>query len=149
MKNFSFVITKSAVFQEVALNTAYTGAKADSDKPIFSRVSTIDADDELLSRLWRNATGELIEKLREFIDSSQVSETGLTINMKLSNAYDESLSPVVEADVFAFFVAAVTAEWMAFALPSLADDWRTKAAELLNRILANICYRKKPSRSLL
>lgn len=148
MKNINISIAKAEVFEDVSLSTAYTGAKTDVSKDFFLRVATDKADIDILDRFWRITCSCITEKLKDFIRSSDFSGQSLNLSLELSSAYDEALTPAVEKDLFAFISAAITTRWFTMTFPERASEWETLSSSLLSRVIANLCHRKKPSRTL-
>ena len=147
MKFIKIFIAKADVFKEVSLNTAYTGAKSATENGLFDRVATINADSPILSRFWVQACGEVTEKLKGMIVASESFSEALSVSLELSGAYDDSLTPSVEADLSAAIAAGVTARWMRLSFPDKASEWEAQSAHLLHRAFAKLCHRKKPTRT--
>lgn len=49
--------------KEVAITTAYTGAKMDSDEKAQHRISTVDEDESHLERFWEECRADLCQEL--------------------------------------------------------------------------------------
>lgn len=148
MKILTIIITKDNVFEDVSLASAYTGAKTDDDSGVnFNRIATIDADNNLLSRFWIQACGIVTDKLKSFIMASEINENSIKLTLELSGAYDDSMSPSVEKDVFSAMTAGVTAQWFAITFPERTKEWDEKSAALLNRAFAKLCHRRRPKRA--
>ena len=59
--NVILSISKSAVFNEVAQTTSYTGAKMDDDANAYERITTVDEDQSELKRFWDESRAEVAQ----------------------------------------------------------------------------------------
>lgn len=143
MIKIEIIVEKSAVFDIVALNSAYGDASA-SDKT--DRIITLQSDDGLLSGFWRERCGMVTEKLRGFITASTLSADRMNLTLELSSAYDEALTDSMKEDLFKSITSGVTAAWFRFTLRDRAEEWERQSAELLDRAFSKLCHRKKPLR---
>lgn len=132
--------------ESVALATAYTGAKSVDDNA-YDRVATVDADASLLNSCWDKVCGRVAEKLQPFLSSSETGEEEFTLNLEVSGAYCDSLTPSVNSDLQACLTSGIIAEWFRFACPTKTPEWETESHCLLNRAFSKLCSRKKPRRS--
>ena len=139
-------ISKSAILDEVSLNSEYAGVKTPGETGLYDRVATVEADSLLLSRFWTEMCGEITDRLHDFITSSSISEDLFSLNLELSNAYDPSLTQSVIDDLRGATAAGVTGRWFRFTFPDRADAWTEKAASHLAKAYAKLCHRRKPVR---
>lgn len=56
-------IIKEDVMREVAVTTAYTGGKMDSDEKALQRISTVDEDEGHLERFWEESRTDICQEL--------------------------------------------------------------------------------------
>ena len=117
MKYIKIEIKQNEIFEEVSLATAYTGAKTESDKAFYERVATINCDDTLLRRFWNQACGIVTARFKNFIRESEIKEDLLMLNLELSNAYDDAMTPSVKSDLFSAMAAIVTERWFRITCP--------------------------------
>lgn len=146
MKNIEIIISKTEVLEKVSLESAYTGAKTDQDDRFYDRVATIDADKELLSGFWIESCGKITDKLREFIRSSVNNELALTLNLEISNAYDEALTPSVKEDLRGVLLYGIIGRWFRFTFPERSAEWLAQSSDLLERACSKLCHRSRPVR---
>lgn len=140
-------VNKAAIMAEVALASSYAGAKSEnSERSLYDRVATIKADEEILSRFWRETCGMVCEKFREWISSLSRSDEELEIALELSGSYEESLNGSVESDIFSGIAAGVIGRWFRYSYPERAKEWEDESGRLLESAEKKICYRKKPKR---
>ena len=147
MKKISFSIAKSTILENVALNSAYAGAKADDNTVVFDKVATIREDDTLLSNFFMEMCALLIDKLKAFIASSSLEDSRLDVTLELSNAFDESLSSSIIKDLSAAVSIGVTAHWFRYTLPARAGEWEKLADDCLSRAISKLCQRRRPTRT--
>lgn len=143
MKILLINIFKDAIISEVALTSAYAGAKMAED---FERVATANKDNKLLTRFWMEVCGRVADKLKSLINGHKLSETSLQLQLSLSGNYDESLNESVESDLFSAIAMGVTAGWFRYSLPEKAAEWKTESERLLTSAFSKLCYRRKPQR---
>ena len=145
MKKILLKFNKNAIMEEVGMTSAYLGAKSGEEEgKSFLKIATIEADRDLLDRFWVEMTGRIADKLKNVIKSNSLSETDFEMELEVSGAYDESLTPSVERDLYASLVAWVTARWLRYTFPDRANEWEAEANSLLERAFCKLCYRKKP-----
>ena len=146
MKEIKIEIPKQAIMTEVALASSYAGAKS-RETADFDTVATVKEDEAFLQRFWNDTCGEIASVLQEFVAVALFSGESLKLELELSGAYDEALTPSVEADIFSALSAGVTARWFRFTLPEKAPEWETRSRDLLERAHRKLCYRRKPLKS--
>ena len=143
MRKVVITINKSDILDTVALNSAYIS----TDKEYSGeRVETIETDNSILTRFWSEMCGNVTEKLRNFIFTGTVNLESMKLELELSNAYDESLTPSVVNDLSAAMVAGVTAQWFQFRFHDRYEEWDNRSSQLLDRAFSKLCHRKKPTR---
>lgn len=147
MKKIKIFIAKEAVFDDVSLNSEYAGLKSPSESPIYDRVATVSEDSQLLSGFLTLAFGELIRKLRSFVVSSSCDGASVSLDLEVSGAYDESMTPSLKEDIFRWLVTNVSGHWFRLTLPDRTAEWENLSAELLASIESKLCARRKPSRT--
>ena len=143
MRKVVININKSDILDTVALNSAYVSTDKEHTG---ERVETIETDNSILTRFWSEMCGNVTEKLRNFIFTGAVNLESMKLELELSNAYDESLTPSVINDLSAAMVAGVTARWFQFRFHDRYEEWDNRSAQLLDRAFSKLCHRKKPTR---
>lgn len=146
MKYIEFSIDKADTLDNVSLNTAYTGAKAEDSQGIYDRVATVDEDNRLLSGFWKNACGQLLDTLRTFVYASDLSDTAFHLTLEVSGNYDDNLTGSLCDDIAATLAAGVTARWFTFTASAKAPEWEEQGRRLLQRVVSKLCHRKRPVR---
>lgn len=146
MKNISIFITKIKIMEEVAINSAYAGAKSSREKGFFDKVATIPEDIAILSRFWTEMCGIVSRRFKEFIVTSSLDNEALSISLEVSGSFDDSLSPSVIEDIREALVAGVTSRWFRYTLPNRAPEWEEQAETLLSSAYSKLCQRRRPLR---
>lgn len=100
-------ISCKSILDEVAKATAYLGAKRGE----YERLSTTDANAEILSRYWREAVAEAAVELGPAAEFA-LSESVESVEVTLDSAIDPTLA---ESLLRAFLIDRVTARWLALA----------------------------------
>lgn len=146
MKEIIIKINRNEVFDEVSLKTAYTAAKSEDGNGNFDRVATIDADESLLSRFWRDICGFATDHLSYFVKTFSISSDLFSLTFELSNAFNETETSAITNDIIAALATGITEKWMLVASPSHAPEFATQTLSILDRILSRFCQRRRPTR---
>ncbi len=153
MKEIEIKVTRKKIFAEVAVTTAYLGAKSAPTAPdpgqFFDTLATVDGDSGFLSQFIDDAVTTLTESLRGSV--SAVDLTGETVKVKLiaADGYDETLTPAIERNYRGYLSAAVTGAWLRLTLPARAGEWENEATRRLGEISSLLHHRTPPSRKKL
>ena len=141
--------------REVAVTTAYTGGKMDTDATALVRISTVDEDESHLERFWEESRADLCQELIGLVtfegmalapttSSSQGGEYLLRLNV--SKSFDTALLPSMRLSLFSYFIQSIVAKWYIYTNKSEAGDYADKATTLLDDIHRKAVYKKKPTR---
>lgn len=148
-------IRKISVYNEVALASAYTGAKlpTSEDKGAYERIATTEDDRLALERFWREATATATDLFKPFIISISSGSIGglkpgedYRTTLDMPENYDPQLTGDIEAQLHSYFVESITAGWFRYSNKGEAEAYRTSAATLLADIKRKLYYRKRPAR---
>lgn len=147
MKKVNILIMRRAVMEEVAKTTAYAGAKSTGDiASDFDRISTVDADSDLLDRFWNESAVSVTARLRQFVEEADYSGSALSLTLTLSSSYDDSQTPSVSSSLFSFMVRSITAKWYAFTLKEEARETAMQAETYLSDATSRCFWKKPPKR---
>lgn len=148
MKTFKIDIIRSDIDKHLSNITAYTGVKRCTGASIedIDRISTAEEDTVLLDRYWVNAANVLAEQVKGFIASLSVSGEALSVELHLSDSFDDSLFPTVSEGMASFMTAYMAKSWFAIACPDKADEWSRESSRLLAEISRSLYHRRRPSR---
>lgn len=147
MINVVLKVDRSAVYEEVAQTTSYTGAKMlDADSKAYDRIFTTDGDRSQLERFWTESRVTACETLKKFLESERDDGEGFTLTLTLSNSFDGSLRESMAKELFSFFVMNITAKWYVFTNKKEAGDYSVAAASLIEGVHRKACYKKRPKR---
>lgn len=146
MTNITLSVSKSAVLDEVAKTTAYTGGKMAEGSGAYNRIFTTDADQEMLERFWTESQASVCETLKKFLQDETEADGTYTIELGLSASFDEQLTKSMQKELFSFFVMNITAKWFTFSNKGEAGDYASAASTLLLSVHKKALYKKKPTR---
>ena len=145
----TFTIDKSLVLEEVAMQTAYIGAKtilADG-RTAYEQIFTTSDDYAMLERFWNEALSFTTGSLKKYMSAAPtfVSPT-LTIVLELPTRYDTTQNDSVQKSLFSYFANYITSKWMAIASKTDAVYYEKYANENMKDVLQKIFTIKKPTR---
>ena len=109
-------VNRKDVYTEVDKTTDYTGSKLnDTEQGARERIAVTGGDLQNLSRFWEETCAVANERLKEmFVEGSVPSAENYTVTLQVSMAYDQGLTPSVEASLRSFFISNITGKWYVF-----------------------------------
>lgn len=146
MKQIELTVAKSAVYNEVAKTTSYTGARMVGDDDAYLRIFTTDEDQEMLERFWEEAASGATEQLKPFLHFDNSTATEYEVVLEVSSSYDETLTGSVRKSLFSYFVAMIVARWYRIANKQESESYANDAIGAMDDVMKKIYYRKKPVR---
>lgn len=146
MKRELFQITKNETFQEIAKTTSYAGAKMKGDVSAYDRIFTTDEDKEMLERFWNESKNTVANKLKKVFVAETDYNGIYTLELDLSNSFDENLIESMHRSLFSFFVLNITAKWYTLTNKEEVERYAATAASSLEDFLHKAFYKKKPVR---
>lgn len=140
-------ISRSAVMEEVAQTTSYTGAKME-DKDALDRVAVVDEDEKELARFWDESRAELSQSFIRLLSSEGMKDDGDTYELRLnvSVSFDNALLPSMAIGLFSYFVQNITGKWYVYCNKPEASAYTTGAKGQLNEVKEKAFFKKKPTR---
>lgn len=142
----TFTITKSLVLEEVAMQTAYIGAKTiQGNKTAYEQIFTTTDDYSKLERFWNEAISFTSGSLKKYITAVTGTDT-MTITLDLPARYDTAQNNSVQKSLFSYFVNYITSKWMVIANRPDAEYYEKYANENMKDVLSKIFTIKKPTR---
>lgn len=146
MKTIEISIDRQSVFHRVAMTTAYVAVKND-DGTLCDRLPVVEADEELMDELWREACTAADDVLRAYLQprpgTSDDSRRHYRVRLALRHCSWAGRIPTTDA-VRSFLVADLLCRWVAIVLPTQVEPYRhasEAAAEQLRRHVAAIPHR--------
>lgn len=147
MKTVTLTADRTAIFEQVARTTGYAGAKRlDKDEHAYERISTTEADDDLLAQFWLQSRGCLCHALRRLIVAEGLEGSDYRLDLNLSEAFDEGLLPSVASDLEAYFTNDIISKWMMLVDDAKATDHAATAARILADIQRKLLCKRPPRR---
>ena len=142
----TFTITKSLVLEEVAMQTAYIGAKTiQGNKTAYEQIFTTTDDYSKLERFWNEAISFTSGSLKKYITAVTGTDT-MTITLDSPERYDTAQNNSVQKSLFSYFVNYITSKWMVIANRPDAEYYEKCAGENMKDVLSKIFSIRKPTR---
>lgn len=145
----TLTINKGDVMREVAVTTAYTGGKMDTDENALERISTVDEDEKHLERFWEESRTDICQELIGIVAFEGMTgedKKEYELRLEVSRSFDEALLPSMRVSLFSYFVQNIAAKWYVYTNKEEAGEYADKAATLLDDIHRKAVYKKKPTR---
>lgn len=146
MNEVELTVYKTAVYDEVAKTTSYTGAKMVGDDGAYERIATTDEDLEMLERFWNEAASGALDQLKPYMVSC-VNGDSFDVKLRMSEGFDINLSDSIQTSLFSYFVAMIVSKWFKMANKPEAEGYGVEAAGAMDDAMNKICHRKKPVRA--
>ena len=145
----TFTINKSLVLEEVAMQTAYIGAKTilSDGRTAYEQIFTTSDDYAMLERFWNEALSFTTGSLKKYMSAEPTfTSPTLTITLGLPTRYDTTQNETVQKSLFSYFANYITSKWMAIANKTDAEYYEKYANENMKDVLQKIFTIKKPTR---
>lgn len=147
MATINFVIDKEEVYGEVGKATDYTGSKmADGDERTRERILASDEELADLGRMWDESALTVNERFKSMVRNVEYTSDNYTLELEVSNSFDQRLTHNVEACIKGFFIASITGQWFKYADKEDAAEWLQQAAEMLTGAERLLYSRRRPVR---
>ncbi len=145
MTAVTLTIDKEQVYEEVAKTTSYTGAKMD-DETAYERIFTTDEDKTMLERFWNESKNMVSNSLKKLLVSETETDGTYSLELGLSNLFEEALTESMQRCLFSFFVMNITAKWYTFTNKQEATAYATEAATYIDELMRKAFFKKMPTR---
>lgn len=141
-------LSRSAVFNEVARSSSYTGAKMPDDADAYARIPTVDEDEDELCRFWDESRAEVCRAFIHMLVSEGMCSDGDTyrVVLNVSRSFDMALLPGMELGLFSYFVQRIISKWYVYVNKPEAVGYAESSRNLLEEIKEKAYYKKKPVR---
>lgn len=126
----NFNIDKAKVYKEVAKSTAYVGALNDA----YEKVSTVDANEEILSSFAEVAINDILCALGAY----KPVANELSIEVEMPQEYDTTKTEIITRLIFEYIVSVIIWKWLYLVFPEKAIMWEQKAEVAMRKIKTNI-----------
>lgn len=150
MKEIEIKVTRKKIYAEVAVTTAYLGAKSAPAAPdpgrLFDTLATVEGDRGVLTQFIDDAVTTLAESLRGKVAGVDLSGETVRVTLLAADGYDDKLTPAVESNFRSYLPAAVTAAWLRLTLPVRAPEWEAEATRRAGEISSLLHHRTPPAR---
>ena len=139
-------ISQSAVYEEVAQTTSYTGAKMAGDGGALERISTVDEDQPELKRFWDESRAEVAQTFIRLLGSEYMDGDEYNLVLNVSASFDAALLPGMELGLFSYFVQSITAKWYVYVNKPEAGEFADRGGAILEDVKEKAFFKKKPVR---
>lgn len=148
MKQVTITVRKAAVLDDLGIASAYVGARRKDDDAAYGRVAVVDADEDMLLRLFGEAAAMATHAMREWVKSAAIDEAthDYTATLEVADGYDDDLTGDANGMLASYFKHFILAKWYA-----MTDEDNVKAASeeataMLDGVVATLYHRKRPTR---
>lgn len=143
--DITFTINKSDILEKVRMTTAYLGKKADAEGA-FERMYATETDDALLSTYFEEAMDTAVAFLKPHIKSVSIKTISPSIlTMNVSDLYNTS-DTTTQSSLSAYFVAAITAKWLAMVDKVESERYAQSASALLEDVDMKLYHKVRPTK---
>lgn len=166
----TLTINKDDVMQQIAVTTAYTGAKMmTADNTALHRISTVDEDEEHLERFWEESRSDICQELAGLVSfegmvngidepinpedpvvggipPAILQKAHYELRLNVSKSFDEALLPSMKISLLSYFVHSMTARWFVYTNKEEAGNYANIATSLLEDIHRKALHKKEPER---
>lgn len=144
----TLTISQSAVFDEVAQATSYTGDKMDNDANAYDRIRTVDEDQTELKRFWDESRAEVAQMFIRLLASEGMGqdEDTYTLQLNVSVSFDTALLPSMQTGLFSYFVQSIAGKWYVYTNKGEAAQTDGRGRAILEEVREKAFYKKKPTR---
>lgn len=143
------IVNKNLVLEEVAMQTAYVGAKTilSDGRTAYEQIFTTSDDYTMLERFWNEALSFTTGSLKKYMSAAPTFVNSiLTVTLELPARYDITQNETVQKSLFSYFANYITSKWMAIANKTDAEYYEKYANENMKDVLQKIFTIKKPIR---
>lgn len=134
-------IKKNRVIEEVEKVVAYIAAKRDNGQE-FEKLNIVEENEEILNSWWEEAKVLLCTRLRRFFNGAQEKELVYTVDLKLTEDFEEKLKEGIGTAIERFFVMFIAAKWLQLTGTEEAQNYAVEAGTMLENVKELVEYKK-------
>lgn len=136
----------SDVISIVHEKTAYVGAKMAGDPNAYARIATTEADEGSIVNAMNEGCTLLYDALPRYDPVASVSESYVSVSLKMPNSYDTGVSSAVKDKLRQFFADYSVSAWFMATNKAEAEVYRSAAVGQLTGLRVLLAERKHPTR---
>lgn len=147
--NKTINVTLYDIINKIHLESAYIGAKAmGTDSSAFERISTIDADGDIIEKYVLDTLPILDSYLNRYKCSSKSNNDGVSfvISLSLPSNFGGSDDGIKNA-IVDYIEKQVFANWVELSKAGNYEYYSSRAAEALTSLIRYLSRRNKPTRT--
>lgn len=134
MKTLNIKILKSDVLHEVALATAYIGAKKSDDGVYYDRISTIDEDEQALDRFWLDCRRQMHALLKDYLVNVNNNEKkDFDVDIEVPGNMPETNADPLTGSLKGFCVNHIITRWCVYTNKEDVESYGASASENYRR----------------
>lgn len=135
MKEIRLKVDRGEVLRQVAMQTAYAGAKKVGDEEAYERMATVDEDEELLVQLWDEARVNVADELGGIMSNEQMGDDGVyEVTLRVLDTFQEAKRGGMELGLKSYFVNAIKAQWYSDTSKEDSEECGAMAREQLDAV---------------
>lgn len=149
MADFTLIIRKNDIYEEVAKTTAYIGKNTtvEDGKSVFDQIFVTDADLAMIERFFNESLDSLRNVLKRFISGGSGVDGTITWELEMPSRFDENLLSSINSSANSFMVNSIIGKWCEITANDKVKEYADNAAALLLDIKDKAFFKKKPTRT--
>jgi hypothetical protein len=149
MADFTLIIKKNDIYEEVAKTTAYIGknTKLEDGKSAFDQIFVTEADLAMIERFFNESLDALRNVLKRFISGGSGVDGIINWELDMPSRFDGNLLSSINSLANSFLVNSIIWKWCEIAANDKVKEYADNAAALLLDIKDKAFYKKKPTRT--
>lgn len=145
MREYTLKVDKDKVYNEVALRTAYVGAKT-GDEASYKSIAVTEYDNEMLDRFWNESKHSATHAIGEMLKYEEEDGGIWEVTVSLPQTFNESLLPTIVGGLSNFFITNIAAKWYVITNKADAADTAASAVAILTDVVRALMSRVRPSK---
>ena len=149
MADFTLIIRKNDIYEEVAKTTAYIGKNitVEDGKSAFDQIFVTEADLAMIERFFNESLDALRNVLKRFISGCSGVDGIINWELEMPSRFDGNLLSSINSSANSFLVNSIIGKWCEIAANDKAKEYEDNAAALLLDIKDKAFFKKKPTRT--
>lgn len=149
MRAIHLQVSRAEVDEGVALTTAYHGVKNADAQSVYDRVALVEADGQWLAETFSDCAAQADGMLREYLHGGHQDDGRQPLAcyqacLLMPDNWDDRQHESLQRQLRAFFVATVTARWMALVMPEQENRYAAMANLAAEGCLKALHARRRP-----
>lgn len=147
MKTITIIAGRQAVFERMARQMAWQGARGPAGAESYGRVAISEADASLLHSFFDEAAMHAIDLCRPFLQGVKNTDDSLYLTLALSDHTDESVAESLNPIIFNLLSVCMLRQWMEIVDPERMGGCVAKLREADSKLLGALYHHPAPVRN--